>query len=106
MIRRARNPSLWASSRYASTTGFTSRGGTLCRSNTSVTGMRTGSSSVKHLVRGDDEIEFRQRQARHVAHAVGVVHKQLMSPRIGDIDVRDTPRAVLFAFASPLDERI
>src|SRR5579862_1537129 len=46
-MRRAFNPNLRASSRYASTTASTSRGGTLCRSKTSVMGMRTGSSIKK-----------------------------------------------------------
>src|SRR6202161_2700334 len=44
-MRNARSPMRCASWRYSSTTAFTSRGGTECRSNTSVTGIRTGSSS-------------------------------------------------------------
>src|SRR5881296_891052 len=45
MIRSARNPIRWATSRYASTTSRTSRGGTVCKSKTSVIGIRTGSPS-------------------------------------------------------------
>src|SRR5579884_1067797 len=44
-MRRARKPRRRASSRYSSTTALTSGGGTECRSKTSVTGIRTGSSS-------------------------------------------------------------
>src|SRR5579884_140268 len=45
-MRRARNPSRCASARYSSTIGFTSRGGTVCKSKTSVIGIRIGSSSI------------------------------------------------------------
>src|SRR5689334_3926015 len=47
MMRSAFNPSRFASFRYSSTTARTSRGGTLCKSKTSVIGMRTGSGSIK-----------------------------------------------------------
>src|SRR5258708_6295439 len=46
MMRRARNPRRCASIRYSSTMGFTSRGGTVCRSKISVIGIRIGSSSI------------------------------------------------------------
>src|SRR5690348_17891236 len=46
MIRKAFSPNRLASSRYSSTTACTSRGGTLCRSNTSVMGIRMGSESM------------------------------------------------------------
>ena len=46
MMRNALKPSRCASMRYSSTTAFTSRGGTLCRSKTSEIGMRMGSGSM------------------------------------------------------------
>src|SRR5674476_490413 len=45
MMRRAREPIRCASMRYSSTTARTSRGGMVCKSNTSVMGIRIGSSS-------------------------------------------------------------
>src|SRR5262249_4572311 len=45
-MRSAFSPRRWASSRYASTTSFTSRGGTECKSKMSVTGIRMGSGSM------------------------------------------------------------
>src|ERR1019366_901125 len=44
-MRSALKPRRWASRRYSSMTGFTSRGGTEWRSKTSVMGMRIGSES-------------------------------------------------------------
>jgi hypothetical protein len=50
MMRRAFRPRRLASSRYASTASFTSCGRTACRSKTSLSGMRSGSSSSICLV--------------------------------------------------------
>src|SRR5208337_2385405 len=106
-MRRALNPAARASSRYSSTTGFTSRGGTLCRSKTSVTGMRTGSSGLlKHLLRGDFETEFGCCQPRHIVDGVGFKQRQFAKFRINEPDVFDAPSRIFLRLAADLPHRI